>query len=148
MLHGVQLWIALPEADRFAAPGFAHSEPPVTDVGGATIVVFLGSLFGQASPVPAYSALTGAEMTLPAGHRLDVRLDAGHEHGFLCDTGSLAAGGAMAQPGEIVFQPAGAPAITLEASPSGPARVLVLGVSRSVSRSSCGGTSSAAATRR
>ena len=47
------LWIALPEADRFAAPGFAHYEPPVTDVDGAQVVVFLGSLFGQTSPVPA-----------------------------------------------------------------------------------------------
>jgi redox-sensitive bicupin YhaK (pirin superfamily) len=66
-------------------------------------------------------------VTLPAGHWLDVELDPGHEHGFLCDTGSLAAGGAVAQPGEIVFQPAGAPAITLKASPSEPTRVLVLG---------------------
>ena len=30
VLHGAQLWIALPGADRFAAPGFAHYEPPVT----------------------------------------------------------------------------------------------------------------------
>jgi redox-sensitive bicupin YhaK (pirin superfamily) len=127
VLHGAQLWIALPGADRFAAPGFAHYEPPVTDVGGAKALVFLGSLFGQTSPVPAYSALVGAEVTLPAGHWLDVRLDAGHEHGFLCDTGSLAVGGAVAQPGEIVFQPAGASAITLAASPSEPTRVLVLG---------------------
>ena len=74
-----------------------------------------------------YSALAGAEVTLAAGHSLDVTLDAGHEHGFLCDTGSLAVGGAVAPPGEIVFQPAGASAITLEASPSEPARVLVLG---------------------
>jgi quercetin 2,3-dioxygenase len=127
VLHGAQLWIALPEADRFAAPGFAHYEPPVTDVGGAKVLVFLGSLFGQASPVPTYSALAGAEVTLPAGHWLDVQLDAGHEHGFLCDTGSLAVGGAVARPGEIVFQPAGASAITLKASPSEPTRVLVLG---------------------
>ena len=127
VLHGAQLWIALPEADRFAAPGFAHYEPPVTDVDGAKVVVFLGSLFGQTSPVPAYSALVGAEVTLPAGQWLDVQLDAGHEHGFLCDTGSLAVGGAVAQPGEIVFQPAGASAITLEASPSEPTRILVLG---------------------
>ena len=32
VLHGAQLWIALPGADRFAAPGFAHYEPPVTDL--------------------------------------------------------------------------------------------------------------------
>ena len=127
VLHGAQLWIALPEADRFAAPGFAHYEPPVTDVDGAKVLVFLGSLFGRTSPVPMYSALVGAEVTLAAGHSLDVKLDAGHEHGFLCDTGSLAVGGAVAWPGEILFQPAGASAITLEASPSEPTRVLVLG---------------------
>ena len=47
VLHGAQLWIALPEADRYAAPGFAHYEPPVTDVGGAKVLVFLGSLSGR-----------------------------------------------------------------------------------------------------
>jgi quercetin 2,3-dioxygenase len=127
VLHGVQLWIALPEADRFAAPGFAHYEPPVIDVGGTRTLVFAGSLFGQTSPVPMHSALVGAEVTLAAGHSLDVEVNARHEHGFLCDTGSVAVGGAVAQPGEIVFHPAGATAITLKASPAEPTRVLVLG---------------------
>ena len=127
VLHGVQLWIALPAADRFAAPGFAHYEPPVIDLEGAKVLVFAGSLFGQASPVATYSALVGAEVTLAAGHSLEVEVNAGHEHGFLCDTGRLAVGGAVAQPGEIVFHPAGASAITLNASPSEPTRILVLG---------------------
>ena len=70
VLHGAQLWIALPEADRFAAPGFAHYEPPVTDVDGAKVLVFLGSLFGQTSPVPTYSALVGAEVTLSDPNRI------------------------------------------------------------------------------
>jgi quercetin 2,3-dioxygenase len=127
VLHGAQLWIALPEADRFADPGFAHYEPPVIEVEGARILVFLGRLFGQTSPVPTYSALVGAELILAPGHWLDVEVDPGHEHGFLCDTGSLAVGGAVAQPGEIVFHPVGASAIRLEASPSAPTRILVLG---------------------
>ena len=127
VLHGVQLWVALPAAYRFAGPGFRHYEPPGIDVEGAKVRVFLGSLFGQTSPVRAYSALIGAEVTLAPGQSLDVGVDAGHEHGFLCDTGSLAVGGAVAQPGEIVFQPAGVPAITLEASASEPTRILVLG---------------------
>jgi len=127
VLHGAQLWIALPDADRFAVPGFAHYEPPVVDVDGAKVLVFLGRLFGQTSPVTMYSALVGAEVTLAPGQLLDVEVDAGHEHGFLCDTGSLAVGGAVAQPGEIVFRPVGASAITLEASPSEPTRILVLG---------------------
>jgi redox-sensitive bicupin YhaK (pirin superfamily) len=127
VLHGAQLWIALPEADRFADPGFLHYEPPVIDVGGAKALVFLGSLFGQTSPVPTYSALVGVEVTLAPGRSLDLEVDPGHEHGFLCDTGSLAVGGAVARPGEIVFHPVGASVITLEASSSEPTRVLVLG---------------------
>lgn len=127
VLHGVQLWIALPAAHRFADPGFAHYEPPVIDVRGAQARVFLGSLFGQTSPVPAYSALVGAEVTLPPGLSLEVEVDAGHEHGFLCDTGRLAVGGDTAQPGEIVFHPAGFSAVTLRASAPEPTRILVLG---------------------
>jgi len=127
VLHGVQLWIALPAAHRFADPGFRHYEPPTIDAGGAQARVFLGRLFGQTSPVPAYSALVGAEVTLTPGLSLEVEVDAGHEHGFLCDTGRLAVGGATAQPGEIVFHPAGASAITLRASAPEPTRVLVLG---------------------
>ena len=127
VLHGVQLWIALPAVHRLADPRFVHYEPPAIDVGGAHARVFVGSLFGQTSPVPAYSALTGAEVTLAPGRSLEVEVDPGHEHGFLCDTGRLAVGGATAQPGEIVFHPAGASAITLRASAPEPTRILVLG---------------------
>ena len=132
----------------FTAPGFAHYEPPVTDVDGAKVLVFLGSLFGQTSPVPMCSALVGAEVTLAAGHWLDVKLDAGHEHGFLCDTGSLAAGGAMAQPVRSCSSPRVPRRLRLRRARRSRRGSSSWGVSRSVSRSSCGGTSSAAATRR
>jgi tetratricopeptide (TPR) repeat protein len=94
VLHGAQLWIALPEADRFAVPGFAHYEPPVTEAGGAKVLVFLGSLFGQTSPVPAYSALVGAEVTLAAGHWHEqvvaerAAADAARRDGDLCGLGT------------------------------------------------------------
>jgi len=127
VLHGAQLWVALPAAHRFADPGFAHYEPPVIDVDGATVRVFIGQLFGQASPVPVYSPLTGAEVTLAPGQSLDVAVDPQHEHGFLCDTGALAAGGVHAKPGEIVYCPAGPSVITLQGDPSEPTRLLVLG---------------------
>ena len=127
VLHGAQLWVVLPAAHRFADPGFAHYEPPVIDVDGATVRVFIGQLFGQASPVPVYSPLTGAEVTLAPGQSLDVAVDPQHEHGFLCDTGALAAGGVHAKPGEIVYCPAGPSVITLYGDPSEPTRLLVLG---------------------
>jgi quercetin 2,3-dioxygenase len=127
VLHGAQLWIALPAAHRFAEPGFAHYEPPLTDVDGAAVRVFLGELSGHRSPVPAYSALVGAEVTLAAGQSLDIPADPAFEHGFLCDTGDLTVDGAHASQGEIVFCPAGASVLTLRADTAQPTRVLVLG---------------------
>ncbi|HET6736857.1 pirin family protein, partial [Mycobacterium sp.] len=39
MLHGVQLWVALPDADRDTARGFAHYAPTPRRLGGATLRV-------------------------------------------------------------------------------------------------------------
>jgi redox-sensitive bicupin YhaK (pirin superfamily) len=118
--------VALPEASRFTAPGFEHYAPAATDVDGCRVLVFLGTLFGQTSPVTMHSPLVGAEVTLPAGRSLEVDLDVAYEHGFLCDTGTLTVQGATAKPGEIVFLPAGAQRVTLTAGDDA-TRLLVLG---------------------
>ncbi|MDV3220180.1 pirin family protein [Intrasporangium sp.] len=127
VLHGAQLWVALPDEHRFAPAAFEHYEPPPIDVEGARVLVFLGTLFGETSPVSMFSDLVGAEINLPPGQRLEVPVDPAHEHGVLCDTGTLTMGAAVAKPGEIAFQPLGAERLTLEASPSEPTRVLLLG---------------------
>ena len=126
-LHGVQLWTALPEQHRHTAPRFEHYEPPVLEVGAARVLVFLGSLLGQTSPVSTFSELVGAEITLPAGASLELDVDPAHEHGFLCDTGTLTSGGAVAKPGEIVFHPTGEARLTLEGSPTEQTRALLIG---------------------
>ena len=126
VLHGAQLWVALPEATRFADPGFEHYAPPVSEVHGCRVLVFLGTLLGQSSPVTMHSDLVGAEVTVPAGASLDVDLDPTHEHGFLCDTGTLTVGSATAKPGEIVFQPVGTGRVRLVAGDVD-TRLLVLG---------------------
>lgn len=127
MLHGAQLWVALPDEHRFVSPGFEHYAPPAIEIEGARVLVFLGSLFGETSPVSMYSDLVGAEINLAAGQRLEIEVDPRHEHGFLCDTGTLTSGGAAAKPGEILFHPLGRDRITVEASSSEETRVLLLG---------------------
>src|SRR4029077_4612495 len=50
-LHGVQLWLALPDAHRQTEPAFAHyPELPGAGIGGFEATVFLGSLGGAESP--------------------------------------------------------------------------------------------------
>jgi redox-sensitive bicupin YhaK (pirin superfamily) len=127
ILHGVQLWVALPDRDRFVAPSFEHYEPPVLTVGGGTALVFLGRLLGHQSPVPTHTPLVGAELNLPAGARLDLDVDPRHEHGFLCDTGTVLAEDATAKPGELLFLPSGRSRLTIEASPSEPTRLVLIG---------------------
>ncbi|MEU3307418.1 pirin family protein [Nocardiopsis sp. NPDC006832] len=87
-LHGVQLWIALPEEARNRqGREFEHYVPePVTFDGGSALV-FLGSLLGSQSPVSMYSPLVGAEIRLDPGATLDLAVQSGFEHGLLVDTG-------------------------------------------------------------
>src|SRR5688500_1514548 len=66
-LHGVQLWVALPDARRHVEPGFAHHAPDLVTGPGWTGRVFLGSLLGDTSPVSTYTPLLGAELHLDGG---------------------------------------------------------------------------------
>ncbi len=50
-LHGIQLWVALPDADRQAEPAFEHhADLPGERIGGFLATVFMGSLGGARSP--------------------------------------------------------------------------------------------------
>src|SRR5919202_6561195 len=55
-MHGVQLWTALPDADRQQAPHFEHhGDLPVLTAAGLRGTVFVGTLYGATSPAAAYS---------------------------------------------------------------------------------------------
>jgi len=127
LLHGVQLWIALPERTRHMGPGFVHHVPEPIEIDGARLSVFLGSLLGSASPVPTHSPLVGAEIVLRAGQSIELPVDATHEHGLLCDSGAVRLDGVTVEPGELLFCPIGRPVLDLVAGPAGPARILLLG---------------------
>lgn len=93
VLHGVQLWHAFPDADRFGEPGLdSHRPEPVTGE-GFSARVFLGSLLGVTSPVATRLPLTGVELHLEPGTPLEVEVPADHEHGLLRVTGPLALDG-------------------------------------------------------
>ncbi|NKX52529.1 pirin family protein, partial [Arthrobacter deserti] len=75
VLHGAQLWLALPAGERFADPGFEHYAPPAVPGEGFELRVFLGSLGGSRSPVRTYSPVLGAELLLGAGATVRLALD-------------------------------------------------------------------------
>jgi redox-sensitive bicupin YhaK (pirin superfamily) len=60
VLHGVQLWVALPDEHRATARDFQHHAPEPVRLDGADIRVFLGTLAGSTSPVRTFTPLLGA----------------------------------------------------------------------------------------
>jgi redox-sensitive bicupin YhaK (pirin superfamily) len=127
VLHGVQLWVALPDAHRNGARDFRHYAPPPAGLGGATARVFLGTLAGHTSPVPAFFPLLGAEITLEPHTRIELPVEPGHEHGVLVDAGPVGMSGTRLQPAELGYLPPGPATVELANLTGEPARILLLG---------------------
>ncbi|MGY8814028.1 MAG: pirin family protein [Gammaproteobacteria bacterium] len=67
-LHGLQVWVALPEQFEEVDPDFLHyknKDLPIIDVNGAKIRIIIGSAFQQQSPVKTYSPLFYLDVDMP-----------------------------------------------------------------------------------
>jgi redox-sensitive bicupin YhaK (pirin superfamily) len=104
LLHGAQLWVALPGADRHAAPAFEHHpELPIVTGGGLRATVILGELDGAASPGTIYSPLVGADLTLPAGADARLPLEPDFEYAVLTMSGEAEVDGVRLAPGSLLY---------------------------------------------
>jgi redox-sensitive bicupin YhaK (pirin superfamily) len=126
ILHGVQLWTALPDRDRAVAPHFEHHPdlPVLADL-GCTVTVIMGELAGQASPARIYSPLVGAEAMLVAGADARVPLQPDWEYATLALAGEPEVDGVALAPGPLLYLGLGRSELSLRAA--GPARLLLLG---------------------
>jgi redox-sensitive bicupin YhaK (pirin superfamily) len=88
LLNGVQLWVALPDADRHGPASFQHvDEVPIVEQAGGTVSVFAGSVLGGSSPAKHLSPLLGADIALHPTARVELPLDPAFEHAALLLTG-------------------------------------------------------------
>jgi len=74
-LHGLQLWLALPEADEETPPEFLHypsNDIPALTLNEVPVRVMLGSAYGVTSPVKTFAETLYIEATLQAGQRLSI----------------------------------------------------------------------------
>ena len=115
VLHGAQLWLALPDATRHGEPGLVHHRPEPVSGPGWQLRVFLGSLAGSTSPVPTHTPLLGAELLLEPGAELSLDLDASFEHGLLVDSGDLTLDGSSVPEDVLAYLPTGMPTVLLSA---------------------------------
>jgi quercetin 2,3-dioxygenase len=127
VLHGVQLWVALPDADRDTRRDFAHYAPGPVSLPGATARVFLGELAGSRSPVRTFTPLLGAQIDLDGKAAVDLDVDPAFEYGVLCDVGAVEMSGTTLSVAELGYQSPGSSALRLRNVGDRPARVVLLG---------------------
>ncbi|MEU6014812.1 pirin family protein [Streptomyces sp. NPDC047515] len=126
-LHGVQLWVALPEEHRHTGRDFQHYVPGPVRLDGAEVRVFLGTLAGDTAPVRTFTPLLGAELVLAPHSTTTLAVDAGFEHGLLVDSGEVRMAGTSLHPAELGYLGTGNDTLTLTNDADIAARVVLLG---------------------
>jgi len=75
VIHGLQLWLALPVEDEETEPAFHHyaaENLPAIEVDGVPVRVMIGSAYGVASPVRTFAETLYVEAQLQPGQTLPV----------------------------------------------------------------------------
>jgi redox-sensitive bicupin YhaK (pirin superfamily) len=126
VLHGVQLWTALPGPDRNVDPAFDHHpELPALSDRDVNVTVIMGELGGVSSPARTYSPLVGVEVSLQAGADTLLPLQSDWEHAALTMAGSVVVDGVALPAGPLLYLGAGRAGLRLQAQE--PGRVLLIG---------------------
>ncbi|HEU5486447.1 MAG TPA: pirin family protein [Microlunatus sp.] len=127
-LHGLQLWVALPDGVRDQAPRFdRYTDLPRLRRPGVEGQVLVGEVDGVRSPAVSFTPLVGADLELAPGTTTTLGVARGHEHGVFVVAGELTVGEATtAQVDQLVYLGNGRESITVHAGPGG-ARMLLLG---------------------
>ena len=123
-LHGVQLWVAQPEATRHGEAAFEHhASLPAFEAGGAEGTVLVGSVGGVTSSARTDTELVGADVRVRGDAVLPLRAD--FEHALVVLDGEVAIDGADAvvRPGTLAYLGLGRDELAL----AGDGRALLLG---------------------
>lgn len=102
-LHGIQLWVALPEEHEEVPPSFSHHPKetlPEFQLNGAQVKILLGRVLGHQSPVPLHSDLFYAEVRLPSSVPFHFSSE-GRESAIYLVEGSLEIDGQMLNAGDM-----------------------------------------------
>jgi quercetin 2,3-dioxygenase len=125
-LHGVQLWVAQPEATRHGEAVFEHhADLPRVELVGAQATVLVGDLDGEASPARRDTELVGVDVDAGAGATLALPVRRDFEHALVVLDGAVTVGGETLTPGHLGYLGRDRDEIPLHAEER--SRVLLLG---------------------
>jgi redox-sensitive bicupin YhaK (pirin superfamily) len=112
-MHGMQLWVALPERTRWGASSFEHHRDlPRVEVGHGTGTVLVGSFAGGTSPARTDSECMGVELDLAPGVTV-LPLDPAYEHAVVVADGWPEIDGSPVGPGHLAYLASGADELVL-----------------------------------
>lgn len=124
-LHGVQFWVAQPEATRHGPSAFEHhAELPELSLGGAVATVLLGAFGGEVSRAALDSELVGVQLALE-GDPVELPLDPAFEHGLVALEAPMSVDGVAVEADTLVHLPQGRHSVMVAST--GPGRVLLIG---------------------
>jgi quercetin 2,3-dioxygenase len=126
IMHGVQLWVALPDDVRHQAPrAFTqYADLPRLETEQLSVTVIIGALEDVESPATAYSPIVGAELVITGPAAMGLRPE--FEYGVLALDDGLVVEGEQLEVSEILYVGAGRSSLALDES-GAPARALLLG---------------------
>lgn len=125
-LHGVQLWVALPEAERRCEPAFdRYRDLPLLEPVGGRVQVFMGELAGARSAGRAFSPLVAAELRIDAGGSLSLPLNPAWEHALVIIEGAVHLDGTRLGPGALHYLGTHREGVELQSE--APARAVLVG---------------------
>jgi quercetin 2,3-dioxygenase len=125
-LHGLQFWIALPEARRNGDAAFDH-HPKLPEIArdGLDMTLIIGQALGERSPAKVYSDMAGLDITARDAGTRRLPLDPKFEHAVVLIEGEMTLEGQTMAPGTLYYMGIGRDAITL--GNQGHARAFLLG---------------------
>jgi hypothetical protein len=125
-LHGVQLWIALPDSVRHMEPSFIHYETiPTLQLENLQIHVLVGEFLNVLSPVLVHSPLVGLELNAHADVTLELPLNRKFEYGILPLIGNIAVANEIIDPDTLLYLPRGKDSLPIRLAKG--ARIMIIG---------------------
>ncbi|MGP4023744.1 pirin family protein [Actinomadura sp. 3N407] len=116
ILHGAQLWVALPDTHRHTEPAFEHhGDLPVVRGPGFAATVILGELDGTASPGTAFTPIMGADLALDDGADVRLPVEPDFEYAALTMSGVTEIDGMRVEPGSMLYLGSGRRELPLRA---------------------------------
>jgi len=106
MLHGLQIWVALPKELEQMDPNFTHVEAqdiPAWEENGVSYKLIAGEAFGKKSPVPVYSPLYFIEIKSKEAQKINIGKDLFGESGLYILEGSIKSGEHIYGPKQILI---------------------------------------------